>query len=119
MIGSGRDRKRSWEVLLIGGASGTGKTSVAFRLAHQFAVGITGQGSKGRAGSVGPASWLAGCLRQLSGCGGRPGGDAAPALSPFAENQRACDPVDPVGLHRPSRTGRLWTRGATSIESNV
>jgi 2-phosphoglycerate kinase len=41
MIGWGRDRKRSWEVLLIGGASGTGKTSVAYRLAHHFAVGIT------------------------------------------------------------------------------
>jgi 2-phosphoglycerate kinase len=41
VIGSGRDPKRSWEVLLIGGASGTGKTSVAFRLAHHFAVGIT------------------------------------------------------------------------------
>jgi 2-phosphoglycerate kinase len=41
VIRSGRDRKRSWEVLLIGGASGTGKTSVAFRLAHHFAVGIT------------------------------------------------------------------------------
>ena len=41
VIGSGRDRKRSWEVLLIGGASGTGKTSVAYRLAHHFAVGIT------------------------------------------------------------------------------
>jgi 2-phosphoglycerate kinase len=41
VIRSGRDRKRSWEVLLIGGASGTGKTNVAFRLAHHFAVGIT------------------------------------------------------------------------------
>jgi 2-phosphoglycerate kinase len=41
VIGSGRERERSWEVLLIGGASGTGKTSVAYRLAHHFAVGIT------------------------------------------------------------------------------
>ena len=41
MVGSGRDRERSWEVLLIGGASGTGKTSIAYRLAHHFAVGIT------------------------------------------------------------------------------
>jgi 2-phosphoglycerate kinase len=40
VIGS-EDRTRSWEVLLIGGASGTGKTSVAYRLAHHFAVGIT------------------------------------------------------------------------------
>jgi len=41
VIGSETDRKRSWEVLLVGGASGTGKTSVAYRLAHHFAVGIT------------------------------------------------------------------------------
>jgi 2-phosphoglycerate kinase len=40
-MGSEPDRTRSWEVLLIGGASGTGKTSVAYRLAHHFAVGIT------------------------------------------------------------------------------
>jgi 2-phosphoglycerate kinase len=32
---------RSWDVLLIGGASGTGKTSVSYRLAHHFAIGIT------------------------------------------------------------------------------
>lgn len=32
---------RRWEVLLLGGASGVGKTSVAYRLAHHFAVGIT------------------------------------------------------------------------------
>jgi 2-phosphoglycerate kinase len=32
---------RSWEVLLIGGASGSGKTSVSYRLAHHFGVGIT------------------------------------------------------------------------------
>jgi 2-phosphoglycerate kinase len=40
-VGSGGGRERSWEVLLIGGASGTGKTSVAYRLAHHFAVAIT------------------------------------------------------------------------------
>ncbi len=32
---------RTWEVLLIGGASGTGKTSVSYRLARHFGVGIT------------------------------------------------------------------------------
>lgn len=32
---------RSWEVLLIGGASGTGKTSVSYRIAQYFGVGIT------------------------------------------------------------------------------
>lgn len=32
---------RSWEVLLIGGASGVGKTSVSYRLAQYFGVGIT------------------------------------------------------------------------------
>jgi len=32
---------RSWEVLLLGGPSGTGKTSVSYRLAHHFAIGIT------------------------------------------------------------------------------
>jgi 2-phosphoglycerate kinase len=32
---------RTWEVLLIGGASGSGKTSLAYRLAHHFGVGIT------------------------------------------------------------------------------
>ena len=30
-----------WHVLLIGGASGVGKTSVSYRLAHHFGVGIT------------------------------------------------------------------------------
>jgi hypothetical protein len=40
-VGSGSGRERSWEVLLIGGASGTGKTSIAYRLAHHFAIGIT------------------------------------------------------------------------------
>jgi len=32
---------RSWQVLLIGGASGSGKTSVSYRLADHFKVGIT------------------------------------------------------------------------------
>jgi 2-phosphoglycerate kinase len=32
---------RTWEVLLIGGASGTGKTSVSYRVARHFGVGIT------------------------------------------------------------------------------
>jgi 2-phosphoglycerate kinase len=32
---------RSWDVLLIGGASGVGKTSVSYRLARHFDVGIT------------------------------------------------------------------------------
>jgi 2-phosphoglycerate kinase len=41
VIGLDPEQSRSWEVLLIGGASGTGKTSVAYRLAHHFAVGIT------------------------------------------------------------------------------
>lgn len=33
--------RRNWEVLLIGGASGVGKTSLSYRLAHYFQVGIT------------------------------------------------------------------------------
>ena len=32
---------RSWEVLLLGGPSGVGKTSVSYRLAHHFRIGIT------------------------------------------------------------------------------
>src|SRR5712692_10499848 len=32
---------RSWQVLLLGGASGSGKTSVSYRLANHFKVGIT------------------------------------------------------------------------------
>jgi len=32
---------RPWQVLLLGGASGTGKTSISYRLAHYFAIGIT------------------------------------------------------------------------------
>lgn len=34
-------QQRTWEVLLIGGASGSGKTSISYRLAHYFGVGIT------------------------------------------------------------------------------
>jgi 2-phosphoglycerate kinase len=32
---------RSWEVLLIGGASGVGKTSISYRIAQHFGIGIT------------------------------------------------------------------------------
>lgn len=32
---------RGWDVLLIGGASGVGKTSVSYRLAQHFGVGLT------------------------------------------------------------------------------
>lgn len=32
---------RSWQVLIVGGPSGVGKTSVSYRLAHHFGVGIT------------------------------------------------------------------------------
>ena len=32
---------RSWQVLLLGGPSGVGKTSVSYRLAHHFGIGIT------------------------------------------------------------------------------
>ena len=32
---------RSWEVFLLGGPSGTGKTSVSYRLAQHFRIGIT------------------------------------------------------------------------------
>lgn len=34
-------QQRTWQVLLIGGASGSGKTSVSYRLAHHFNIGIT------------------------------------------------------------------------------
>ena len=34
-------RERRWDVLLIGGASGTGKTSVSYRIAREFGAGIT------------------------------------------------------------------------------
>lgn len=33
--------QRSWTVLLIGGASGVGKTSISYRLAHHYGVGLT------------------------------------------------------------------------------
>src|SRR5258707_14119931 len=32
---------RSWQVLLIGGASGVGKTSISYRIANHLGVGIT------------------------------------------------------------------------------
>jgi 2-phosphoglycerate kinase len=32
---------RSWQVLLLGGPSGVGKTGVSYRLAHHFGIGIT------------------------------------------------------------------------------
>src|SRR5690242_17508642 len=32
---------RSWQVLLLGGPSGTGKTSASYRLAQYFRIGIT------------------------------------------------------------------------------
>jgi 2-phosphoglycerate kinase len=35
------DTRRSWQVVLFGGASGVGKTSVSYRLAHAFRVGLT------------------------------------------------------------------------------
>ena len=38
---SQRTPARRWQVLLIGGASGSGKTSVSYRLAHHFGIGIT------------------------------------------------------------------------------
>jgi 2-phosphoglycerate kinase len=36
-----RSSVRTWDVLLIGGASGTGKTSISYQLARHFDVGIT------------------------------------------------------------------------------
>ena len=38
---STRNPKRPWDVLLIGGPSGVGKTSVSYRIAQGHAVGIT------------------------------------------------------------------------------
>lgn len=32
---------RSWQILLLGGPAGVGKTSVSYRLAHHFGIGIT------------------------------------------------------------------------------
>jgi 2-phosphoglycerate kinase len=34
-------RARPWQVLLLGGASGTGKTAVSYRLAQYFGIGLT------------------------------------------------------------------------------
>jgi len=34
-------RARRWQVLLVGGASGTGKTAISYRLAQYFGIGIT------------------------------------------------------------------------------
>lgn len=33
--------QRPWQVLLLGGASGVGKTSVSYRLAQHYGVGLT------------------------------------------------------------------------------
>src|SRR5262245_47148252 len=33
--------RRSWQVLLLGGASGTGKTSMSYRLARHFEICLT------------------------------------------------------------------------------
>ena len=33
--------RRPWQVLLLGGASGTGKTSISYRLARHFDIGLT------------------------------------------------------------------------------
>jgi 2-phosphoglycerate kinase len=35
------EKPRAWDVLLIGGASGVGKSSVSYRLARHFDIGIT------------------------------------------------------------------------------
>jgi 2-phosphoglycerate kinase len=35
------DRHRRWQVLLLGGASGVGKTSISYPLAHHYGVGLT------------------------------------------------------------------------------
>ncbi len=35
------DKRRSWDVLLLGGASGTGKTRLSYPLAQAYGVGIT------------------------------------------------------------------------------
>ena len=40
-VAGDRSSIRTWDVLLIGGASGTGKTSVSYQLARYFDVGIT------------------------------------------------------------------------------
>jgi 2-phosphoglycerate kinase len=33
--------RRGWQILLLGGASGVGKTSVSYRLAHHLGIGLT------------------------------------------------------------------------------
>lgn len=33
--------ERSWKVVLLGGASGVGKSSVSYRLAHHYGIGLT------------------------------------------------------------------------------
>ena len=35
------ETRRTWHVLLVGGASGVGKTSVSYRLAQHFGAGLT------------------------------------------------------------------------------
>ncbi len=35
------ETRRDWQVLVLGGASGVGKTMVSYRLAHYFAAGLT------------------------------------------------------------------------------
>jgi 2-phosphoglycerate kinase len=35
------ERRRTWQVLLLGGASGVGTTSVGYRLAHHFGAALT------------------------------------------------------------------------------
>jgi 2-phosphoglycerate kinase len=35
------EKRRDWQVLVLGGASGVGKTMVSYRLAHHFACGLT------------------------------------------------------------------------------
>lgn len=41
MLSGSASPERAWQVLLIGGASGVGKTSISYRLAQHFGVGIT------------------------------------------------------------------------------
>ncbi len=40
-VGLNRTADRPWQVLLLGGASGVGKTQVSYRLAHHYAAGLT------------------------------------------------------------------------------
>ena len=41
MVTSENGVKRTWDVLLIGGTSGSGKTSISYRIAQHFGVSIT------------------------------------------------------------------------------